>query len=160
MPKRNSNIISGQKLKSVVLYYNNTTYDLEVRLSQIPDSGLGVFTNQFIEAGTFIGYYEGHWHHNMRTASNYSYYINRRSVIDIDPSNKPYTSMFNDAYRTDFYNNICSKVLLDDSIIETISAKNSYKIDPNKVVGLYATKHIRPGEEMFFEYGDFYWKGW
>jgi len=146
--------------KKTVKYYNNTFFDLKLAPSQIENSGLGVYSCQYIPKDSFIGYYEGVWNHLMKTASNYSYYINYRTVIDIDPLNKPYTCMFNDAYRTDFSNNIKSEVLLDDNIIEKISIKNSYKIDVNKVVGLYSTKDIYPGEEMFFEYGDFYWKGW
>ena len=144
----------------IVTYYNNTPYQLELMPSRIEDSGLGVFTKEFIPAGSFIGYYEGHWAHNTRKASNYSYYINSKTMIDIDPLNKPYTCMFNDAYRTDFKNNIRSEVLLDQEIVKIIRQKNSHRYDANRAVGLYATRNIYPGDEMYFEYGDFYWKGW
>lgn len=148
------------KTNTVLRYYNNTPFQLEVRVSQIENGGLGIFSLQWIPTGSFIGYYEGFWQHNPKEASNYSYYINSKTLIDIDPLNRPYTCMFNDAYRTDFQNNIVSKVLLDDNIVKIIRKKNSHKWDANRAVGLYTSRDIFPGDEMYFEYGEFYWKGW
>ena len=144
----------------VVKFYNNTPYQLEVRESRIENSGLGIYSLQWIPCGSFIGYYEGFWQHNPKEATNYSYYINSKTMIDIDPLNKPYTSMFNDAFRTEYRNNVASQVLLEPEIVNIIRKRNSHKWDSNRAVGLYTTADIYPGDEMYFEYGDFYWKGW
>ena len=146
--------------KQKIVYYNNTAYDLELKPSQIEGAGLGVYSKQFIPAETFLGYYEGHWNHDPKTASNYSYYINSRTLIDIDLTDIPYTAMFNDAFRTEFRNSVASHILVPDEIVQKIRAKNSHKYDPDKFVGMYTTRDIMPGDEMFFDYGAFYWTGW
>jgi hypothetical protein len=146
-------------------YYNNTMHPLEVRPSQIVNGGMGVFmsstASEPIAAGAFIGFYEGVWNCDAKNQSNYSYYINKRVCIDLSKDNRrPITAMMNDAFRTDFTNNVISKLLVDQTILESIRAKNCDNFNPCRIVGLYATKEIRPGEELFFEYGESYWTSW
>jgi hypothetical protein len=153
-----------KKKKNSTSYYNNTAFDLEVRPSQIVDAGQGLFLNANapgpIPAGAFIGYYEGVWNCDPKKHSNYSHYINKRVCIDIDFTHQPITSMMNDAYRTDYKNNVISKILVNEPILESIRSKNCDKFDPCRMVGLYALTQINPGQELFFEYGESYWKSW
>ena len=146
-----------------IKYYNNTPFHLEIQQSNIENAGLGLFLQKntsIIPKNKLIGYYEGFWNYDTKTQSNCSYYINKRICIDIDFQNRPYTSLMNDAFRTRFQNNIMARVLLEPSIIETIRAKNCENYDVNKIVGLYSTRDILPGDELFFEYGEAYWKSW
>jgi hypothetical protein len=143
-------------MKKITQYYNNTVYDLELKQSNIYDAGLGIFLSinaKPILADTFIGYYEGDWITEDNKRSEYSYYINKHVYIDIDKYNKPYTCMINDAHDSKYKNNIISKIMIND----TITRRNYYKYDSNRIVGLFTTSDILPGEELFFDYGDDYW---
>jgi len=66
----------------------------------------------------------------------------------------------NDAYRTDYKNNVISKILVNEIILESIRFKNCDKFDPCRMIGLFALTQINPGQELFFEYGESYWKSW
>lgn len=149
--------------KKTINYYNNTPFQLEIKQSNIENAGLGLFlkpNTNAINKNKLIGYYEGFWNYDFKTQSNCSYYINKRICIDIDFKNRPFTSLMNDAYRTRYKNNVEARLLLDNSILETIRAKNCQNYDVNKIVGLYSTLDILPGDELFFEYGESYWKSW
>lgn len=145
------------------IFYNNTSYDLIIKQSNIENAGLGLFLNihaKPILKGVFLGYYCGYWNYDLKNQSNCSYYINKRICIDVKMENRPYTSIMNDAYRTDFTNNIISKFAIDENTIQNIRKKNCDQYDPNKIIELYTTHDILPGEELLFEYGDSYWKSW
>jgi len=145
-------------MKQKVKYYNNTIYDLELKQSNIVDAGLGVFlskNSEIIPKDTFIRYYEGEWLTNDKLKSDYSYYINKHVYIDIDPFNKPYSCMINDAYNSSYENNVMSKPMIEP--LESITRRNYKKFDVNKIIGLYTTKDICPGDELFFDYGEDYW---
>ncbi len=141
-------------------FHNNLRFQLEVRPSQIPNSGNGLITLEFIPAESFLGYYEAVWSLDKKTQSNYSFYINDKITLDIDISNKPYSAMMNDAFRTDFKNNIEAVHLYTETDRAKITKKNYLLFDPSKMVGLYALRDIYPGEELFFSYGESYWKSW
>ena len=144
-------------------YFNNTNYNLIIKQSNIENGGLGLFLNinaDPIINGSFLGYYFGFWNYDLKHQSNCSYYINKRICIDVKMENRPYTSIMNDAYRTDFTNNIISKFAIDENTLQTIKKKNCDQYDPNKIIELYASKDIMPGDELFFEYGESYWKSW
>lgn len=150
-------------MKKCNKYYNNTFFDLEIKESNIEDAGLGLFLKKnanTVFKNKLIGYYEGFWNSDKKKQSNCSFYINKRICIDVDFKNRPYTSVMNDAYRTSFKNNIEARILLDESLIETIRAKNCHNYDANKIIGLYSIRDIQPGDELFFEYGESYWKSW
>lgn len=153
--------MSLRKLKPV--YFNNTQYNLVIKNSQIENAGLGLFLDikaKPILKNALLGYYFGYWNCEDKNQSNCSYYINNRISIDVKMDNRPYTSIMNDAYRTEFTNNIISKCTLDEKILQQIRKKNCNKYDPNKIIELYATHDIMPGDELFFEYGENYWKSW
>ena len=144
-------------------YYNNTNFKLEIKQSSIENAGLGLFLHKesdSIQKDMFLGYYNGFWNYDMQNQSNCSYYINKRMCIDINKIYRPFTSIMNDAYRTNFNNNVKSKINIDENVLQNIRKKNCDKYDPNKIIELYTTLDIMPGEELFFEYGDGYWKSW
>jgi len=144
-------------------YYNNTDFQLEIKQSGIENSGMGLFLDKHanpILKDTFLGYYMGYWNYNMKNQSNCSYYINKRICIDVEKDNRPYTSVMNDAYRTEFKNNIISKINGDDIILDNIRKKNCDQFDPTRTIELYVSRDIMPGDELFFEYGESYWKSW
>ena len=145
------------------VYFNNTDYNLIIKESKIQNAGLGLFLDTLanpILKNVFLGYYFGYWNYDNTNQSNCSYYINKRICIDVKNNNRPFTSMMNDAYRTDFTNNIISKCKLDENVVLNIRKKNCDNYDPNKIIELYTTRDILPGDELFFEYGENYWKSW
>jgi hypothetical protein len=166
MSKKLKNQYKNQYKNQSIL--NNTNYDLIVKTSQIENSGRGVFLSEnskiSILENDIIGFYMGEWKINDRNTSNYSFYINEKLVIDIDFSNHsnpiPITAIFNDAIYSDYSNNIFAKILLEEDEIKKINKKNCENYDVNKIVGLYASHNIYPGEELFFDYGSYYWKSW
>ena len=68
--------------------------------------------------------------------------------------------MMNDAFRTDYHNNVESIHLLTEKERNIITKKNCELYDPNKMVGFYAIDDISIGDELLFSYGDSYWKSW
>jgi SET domain-containing protein len=151
-----------QKIEQKII--NNTKFNFEVKLSQIENSGRGVFLHKnenIIKEGTFIGFYHGEWKLNSKNTSPYSFYINDKLVIDIDFEKPiPITAIFNDAIYSDYSNNIISKILLSENDINKITNKNKDNYNPNNIIGLYALRDIYPEEELFFDYGTYYWKSW
>ena len=105
-------------------FHNNLRFQLEIRPSQIPDSGNGLITTEFIPAESFLGYYEAVWCLDKRAHTSYSFYINDKITLDIDHSDKPYSAMMNDAYRTDFQNNIEAVHLYTEIDRAKITKKN------------------------------------
>jgi len=161
MVKKKNNVIRKKHKQE---YYNNTTYDLEIKTSKIPNSGLGVFlaNNALpIEKDCLIGYYEGDWNWDKKNLSEYSYTINKNIYIDILSNNiKPYTCMINDAYDSYYENNIETMLIISNEEAEKITRKNLKNYNPKKLIGLYSIRVINPGDELFFSYGDSYWKSW
>ena len=141
-------------------FHNNLQVNLEIRPSQIPSSGNGLFTIEPIYKGDFLGYYEAHWAFEKKLQSNYSYDINNKVWLDIDLYDKPYSAMMNDAFRTDYHNNVESIHLLTEKERNIITKKNCELYDSNKMVGFYAIDDISIGDELLFSYGDSYWKSW
>ncbi len=141
-------------------FHNNLRFNLEILPSQIPAGGYGLFTIEPIHKGDFLGYYEAHWAFDKNKQSNYSFDVNNKVWLDIDLHDKPYSAMMNDAFRTDYHNNIEAIHLLTEKERNIITRKNCELYDSNKMVGIYAIEDINVGDELIFSYGDFYWKSW
>jgi hypothetical protein len=141
-------------------FHNNLQVNLEIRPSQIPSSGNGLFTGEPIYKGDFLGYYEAQWSFDKKTQSNYSFFVNNKIWLDVDLHDKPYSAMMNDAFRTDYHNNIEAIHLLTEKERNIITKNNCELYDSNKMVGIYAIDDINVGDELFFSYGDYYWKSW
>ncbi len=120
---------------------------LEVKRSNIPGSGKGLFTTKPIEKGAIIAEYKGKkttWaevdHKEGKNA--YIYYVNRNCVIDASEYTHTLARYANDA-----------KGL---KIIKGIT-NNCCFIKEGERVFLKALRNISPGEELFAGYGKEYW---
>jgi len=120
-------------------YYHNSKFNLRIDKSQIKEAGLGVFTNDFIPANTFIDYYKGNTCSGIKSGS-YFFAINH--IIGIDAQSYPrcYMAMINDVYKSDF--NINCEFIINEE---------------EKKVEIFSCKNIQPDEELFISYGDSYW---
>jgi hypothetical protein len=147
-------------MKQLPKFYNNLLYKLEILDSQIPNGGKGLFTKEYIKKGSFLGYYDGYWCYDKKKESSYSFYINDKIWLDIDMNNKPFSSIMNDSYRTDFTNNIEYQYTLSEIERLKITKKNCEQFNSCKMIKLFTTTEILPGTELFFSYGESYWKCW
>lgn len=141
-------------------FHNNLLYRFVVAPSGIQGAGNGLFVDENIPKDTLIGTYECHWNFMPKTASSYSFYINRRICLDIDMSDMPYSALLNDTWETDFHTNVVARYILDDDQLERLTKKEALKLDPSTIVELYTTDKIEKGDELFFSYGRSYWKEW
>lgn len=121
--------------------------NLSVKRSQIPGSGLGLFTKVFIPKGARIVEYKGKrttWkevdHNNGK--NGYIYYVTRNYVIDASTYKKALARYANDANglkRVKGIRNNCVYQLYDGKVY------------------IEAVKNISPEEEILVEYGKEYW---
>lgn len=119
---------------------------LEVKPSQIPGAGLGLYTTVFIPAGTLIIEYKGvvtTWDEVKDQIDNdYIYYIGRNHVINAAPTPKAIARYANDAKgltQLPGINNNC--------IFKKIEGR----------VFIKARANITAGSEIFVSYGKQYW---
>ena len=131
-------------------FYNDGQFNLYITHSQLPDSGLGVYTEDFIPEDTIIGEYTGEIVKSYNLKSNDYFYelveadeANGIMGVGIDSSKLPrcYMAMINDAQFSKTYSNNC--VFEGD-------------IEEGKVY-VVSTKDIEPEEELFVSYGEGYW---
>jgi len=122
-----------------VEYYHNSKFNLRIDKSNIKEAGLGVFTNDFIPANTFIDYYKGNTCSGIK-GGLYFFAIN--NIVGIDAQSYPrcYMAMLNDVYKSSFTVN-CEFIIDEEA----------------KTVEIYSCKNIEPDEELFISYGDSYW---
>lgn len=137
-------------------------HTLMVMKSQIPNSGNGLFfepqgltsnieecsttsaTQHGISEGSIICYYTGHRHnfYSQKYLANKSYLLHVDRDILVDPRE---TLQIKARYVNDPLNE------------KLVNCK--YVPDPDEYrCKVVATRIIRPGEELFISYGDFYWK--
>ena len=147
-------------MKQICKYYNNLEYNFTILDSQIYNGGKGLFAEEYIKKGSFIGYYHGFWCYDRKKESSYKFNINDKIWIDIDINNKPFSSIINDSFRTDFVNNVEYLYTLTEIERDKITKKNCLYYNPSKMIKLYAKSDIYQGNELFFGYGDSYWKSW
>jgi hypothetical protein len=131
-------------------FYNDGPFNLYITHSQLPDSGLGVYTDDFIPENTIIGEYKGKLvkSHNLET-NDYFYELVEANEgsgvmgVGIDASQLPrcYMAMINDAQFSKTYSNNC--------IFEADAEEEK--------VYVVATRDIEPEEELFVSYGEGYW---
>lgn len=120
---------------------------LLVKRSQIPGSGMGLYTTVFIPKGTRIVEYKGKvssWKdvdHN-KGANGYIYYVTRNYVIDASPYKKALARYANDA-----------KGL---QRIKGIKNNSVYELRNGRIY-IESSKDIFPNEEILVEYGKEYW---
>ena len=119
---------------------------LEVKTSQLPGAGLGLFTKVFIPSGSLVVEYKGvvtTWEAVKNEIDNdYIYYISSRHVINARPTPKAHARYANDAKgitRVEGLNNNCTFKKLDGRVF------------------IKARMDILPGSEIFVSYGKQYW---
>lgn len=121
---------------------------LSVKKSQLPDAGKGLYTKVFIPKGTYIVEYKGtisKWKEleDKEWDNGYIYYVTRNHVINARPHPEHLARYANDAAglgRVKGLRNNC---------VYRQKAKKVY---------IYSEKNIKPGEEIFVDYGKDYWK--
>lgn len=124
---------------------------LEVRKSQLPKAGKGLYTTKEIRKGETVCEYEGEritWAEAERRneeddQSGYVFYITKKNCIDAFT----YTDTFG-RYANDAAGLGRVKGLRNNSV---------YEIRENKVY-IVATRRIKAGSEVFVSYGKQYWK--
>jgi SET domain-containing protein len=121
---------------------------LEVKRSNIPGSGKGLFTTKAIEKGAIIVEYTGKrttWAEvdHKEGKNGYIYYVNRNCVIDASENRNSLARYANDAEGL--------------KIIKGITNNCSFVKQGEKVF-LKALRNIRPGEELMAAYGKEYWE--
>jgi uncharacterized protein len=119
---------------------------LEIKPSQIPNAGLGLFTKVFIPVGSLVIEYKGvvtTWDAVKEQIDNdYIYYISRNHVIDAAPTPKSLARYANDAKgltQLPGINNNC--------IFKKMEGR----------VFIKARANIQPGSEILVSYGKQYW---
>ena len=123
---------------------------LYLRPSNIPKSGLGLFTDQEIKKGEDVVEYNGiirTWKEceklHEEGKGGYFFFINNRYCIDAYPTTTEMGRYANDAR--------------GHSRVEGIRNNSEYVIR-NKKVYIVATRNLKPGMEIFVSYGVDYWK--
>jgi hypothetical protein len=131
-------------------FYNDGSFNLYITHSQLPDAGLGVYTEDFIPEDTIIGEYKGEIVKSYNLETNDYFYelveadeANGVMGVGIDSSKLPrcYMAMLNDAQFSKTYSNNC--------VFEG-------EIEEGKVYAV-STRDIHPEEELFVSYGEGYW---
>ena len=125
-------------------YYNNTKFILDIKPSNIKNSGNGLFSLQNIPNETMIGYYIGDILYGNNKVTDYSFQISKKYFIDAKEFPRCYIAMINDAKNSQFVNNC------EFRIIEK-------KLKKNNKICLYSIKDIKRSDELFASYGDEYW---
>ena len=120
--------------------------ELEIKTSNIPGAGKGLFTKVFIAKGTPIVEYKGTvttWDVVKDDPTNaYIYFVKPNHVIDARDHPKMMARYVNDA----------------KGLVRTKARTNNAQFKNEGLrVYIIATKDIQPGEEIFVEYGRKYW---
>jgi uncharacterized protein len=119
---------------------------LEVKKSNLPNSGMGLFTKKFIPKGSLIVEYKGRrttWKEVENDYKNgYIYFISKSNVIDAKTYKKALGRYANDA-----------KGL---SRVRGINNNSVYEGHGDKIF-IKAVKDIPAGSEILVDYGKDYW---
>lgn len=143
-------------------YFHDSTYDLYLSMSQIPDSGLGVYTNECIPKNAIIDEYVG-----TLTCIGGPYVVSIDDRLGIDGFEYPrcFMAMLNDASyvprktitRGRSKRKICVTPHKNVSNEGLELQNNCEFIVMKKRCFIKSTRDILPGEELFVSYGNSYW---
>jgi hypothetical protein len=116
--------------------------------SQIPNSGLGLFSNRFFRKGDIICDYRGQKILNTTVSKDNKYIleIDKKYSIDGEPSTCNFGRFANMARTKDTELKTGKKL------------KNNSQITNAKPPNIVATRIIHPGDEILLSYGRVYWK--
>jgi hypothetical protein len=120
---------------------------LEVKKSNLPNSGMGLFTKMFIPKGSLIVEYKGRrttWKEVENDYKNgYIYFISNSNVIDAKTYKKALGRYANDASGL--------------SRVKGINNNSVYEGHGDKIF-IKAVKDIPAGNEILVDYGKDYWE--
>jgi SET domain-containing protein len=143
-------------------YYHNSNFNLYLKESQIPNSGLGVYTKDIIPANTRIDEYLGDIMENW--GGSYVLCVNDFHCIDAFNFPRCYMAMINDA------SHVTKKIvkkrkkkidLTPDAYYDAngVMLTNNCEFVFEKNRGfIHSLREIKPDEELFISYGKDYWK--
>jgi len=120
-----------------------TDKDFEIRTSTIEGAGRGLFAKVAINEGDTIGYYTGkpmseeEFHREDRPFNAYVLWVCRTCIIDGEGEGSNYTRFINHSD--------------DPNAFLVVSSRW-------KTARFEALREIKPGEEIFFNYGEDYWE--
>lgn len=125
------------------VFINDTTRDLSVRPSQIPNAGSGVYTNEDIKMYSIIGVYTGRIVVPSSKIKNrdYIFHVSKRILVDALQTPRCIMAMVNSNNGSQFSQN-CKFVI--------------QKRGKNPVIVVEAICDISRGSELFISYGDSY----
>lgn len=125
--------------------------DLEVRLSQIPGSGMGLFACKTFRRGDRIIEYEGEWitwaqcrkrNEGMEGVGAYYFYISDRKCVDAQNTPEALARYANDAA----------------GFVRLPGVRNNARFEVYRGRPyIVASRTIKPGDEIFVSYGRDYW---
>jgi len=145
-------------------YFHNSIYNLYLSKSQIPDAGLGVYTKDFIPAGTYIDEYTGEVY-SFNPGGFYVLELKPNYYIDAINYPRCYMGMINDC---EF---IAKKIIKKKKRKIDITPDAYYDSNNNKLTTnckfikdsenektlVYSICDIKPNSELFVSYGPNYW---
>jgi hypothetical protein len=126
-------------VEEIPSYYHTSSFNLEIKDSQIKQAGLGLFTKDTISENTLIDNYNG----NKQRLPTSKYFFHITDDVGIDAGSYPrcYMGMLNDSFNSNFKNNC------------------EFRVDEEKqTVSVWSLRQIEAGEELFISYGDTYWQ--
>jgi SET domain-containing protein len=133
-------------------YYHNSKFNLYIDKSNIPNSGLGIFTKSFIEKDTLIDEYCGK-KINWLSSGDYYYSIDDYNGIDAIEFPRCYMAMLNDAS----FKPVSKRGL--KKFIPHNYTNNCY-FNTDKILNrvyIYSLVNIEINKELFISYGPDYW---
>jgi SET domain-containing protein len=145
-------------------YFHNSPYNLYLTNSQIPDSGLGVFTKDFIPAGSCIDEYSGDVYF-FNPGGFYVLEVNEKYYIDANNYPRCFMAMINDCGFI-AKKKIRKKKRKIDITPDAYYDKNNNKLVINcefiikpeeKKTFVYSLIDINKDSELFISYGTNYW---
>ena len=119
-----------------------TAAEFEVGPSTIPGANLGLFARTRIRVGDTIGFYTGkviteqEYENGRFSGSRYILWVARTHIIVGEGAKANYTRYLNHSSRP--------------NTVLVVSTRW-------KTARFEATRTIRPGDEIFFDYGEYYW---
>lgn len=135
---------------------------LSIHYSKIPNAGLGIFANENIQQGTFIGNYMGEIltdtkNHEMsnycfsgRRYDNSSFFL---EALDIEKSN--FARYMNCCYNENIENVIVMSNKTNGENTKYINSTGK-EINIDGYIFFYAKRDIQKGEELLYNYGPEY----
>lgn len=141
-PKKLKNKYKYQYIEEQPIYNYNSEFNLEIKKSNIKDSGLGVFNkSQYdILPNTFLGNYTGELKSN-KTIVTSTYCVELKSENYIDAYEYPR----------------CIFAMINDSRFSVFDYNCEFRVFEDHVE-IWSIKNIKCNYELFIDYGKEFWE--